>query len=122
MAKILLVDDDPDIRMVARMTLKRKGGHEVEACDGGASALEKLKSWRPDLIVLDVMMPNMTGHQTLKAIRAQPELQGVPVVFLTAKAQRQEIEEGLKLGAAGYLTKPFEPAELVTEIAKFLPK
>src|ERR1700674_333515 len=112
MARILVIDDDPDIRFVARLTLKR-GKHEVTVADGGAAALAHLDSGAPcDLILCDRMMPEMSGVETLEQVRSRPARARTPFVFLTAKAQRAEIEEGLRLGASRYLTKPFEPAEL----------
>ena len=118
MARILVVDDDPDIRFVARLALKR-GRHEVAVADSGRAALAHLDSGAPcDLILCDRMMPEMSGVETLVEVRRRHA--GVPFVFLTAKAQKDEVEEGLRLGASGYLTKPFEPAELLGEVNRIL--
>ncbi len=120
MARILLIDDDADIRFVARMALKR-GKHEVLLAEGGAQALQLLDAGTPvDLVVCDRMMPEMNGLQTLQELRKRPALQSLPFVFLTAKALANEVDEGLRLGARRYLTKPFEPAELVAQVNEVL--
>jgi len=120
MARILVVDDDPDIRFVARLALKR-GKHEVAVAESGRAALEHLDTGAAcDLILCDWMMPEMSGIQTLAQVRTRPQRAGIPFVFLTAKAQKEEIEEGLRLGARRYLTKPFEPAELLGEVDRIL--
>ena len=118
MARILVVDDDPDIRFVARLALKR-GAHEVTVAESGRAALAHLDSGAPcDLVLCDRMMPEMSGVETLAEVRRRRA--DVPFVFLTAKAQKDEIEEGLRLGASRYLTKPFEPAELLGEVNRIL--
>jgi CheY-like chemotaxis protein len=118
MARILVVDDDPDIRFVARLALKR-GAHEVTAAESGAVALAHLDSGAPcDLVLCDWMMPEMSGMQTLAEVRRRRS--DLPFVFLTARAQKEEIDEGLRMGARRYLTKPFEPAELLGEVNRIL--
>jgi CheY-like chemotaxis protein len=118
MARILVIDDDPDIRFVARIALRR-GRHHVTVADSGRAALTHLDSGAPcDLVLCDRMMPEMSGVETLAEVRRRRA--DVPFVFLTAKAQKEEIEEGLRLGACLYLTKPFEPAELLGEIDRIL--
>ena len=120
MGRILLIDDDPDIRFVARLALRR-GKHEVTAVEGGGAALALLDSGlQPDLILCDSMMPEMNGMQTLLAIRARPQFAATPFAFLSARAQPAEVEEGLRLGACRYLTKPFEPHELVGAVNAIL--
>jgi len=120
MARILVVDDDPDIRFVARLALKR-GKHEVAVADSGRAALQHLDSGAAcDLILCDRMMPEMSGIETLAQVRTRPRWVNTPFVFLTAKAQKEEVEEGLRLGACRYLTKPFEPAELLGEVNRIL--
>ena len=109
LTRILYVDDEPDIREVARIALEVVGGFEVEVCESGEAALLKAPGYQPDLILLDVMMPGMDGPETLKALRALDALAAVPVVFFTAKAQRTEIAELLALGAVEVLGKPFDP-------------
>lgn len=118
MARILVVDDDPDIRFVARLALKR-GRHEVTVAESGGAALALLDSGAPcDLVLCDRMMPAMSGMDTLREVRKRRS--DLPFVFLTAKAQKDEIEEGLRMGACRYLTKPFEPAELLAEVNRIL--
>jgi CheY-like chemotaxis protein len=116
MARILVVDDDSDIRLVARLALKR-GNHEVALADSGRAALAHLDSGAAcDLILCDRMMPEMSGIETLMEVRKREARAATPFVFLTAKAQKVEIDEGLRLGATRYLTKPFEPKELLAEV------
>jgi CheY-like chemotaxis protein len=120
MARILLVDDDPDIRFVAGLTLRR-GKHDVVLAGGGREALDFFSSGgRCDLIICDRMMPEMNGLQVLEELRTRNLISGRRFVFLTAKAQAQEVAEGLGLGASGYLTKPFEPKELLSQVNSLL--
>ena len=121
MAHILLIDDDPDIRFVARLALRR-GKHEVTAVEGGVSALSLLDAGlqQPDLVLCDSMMPEMNGVQTLLALRARPRFAATPFAFLSARAQPAEVAEGLSLGACRYLTKPFEPQELLGAVNAIL--
>src|SRR5205085_11586888 len=98
-----------------------RGKHEVLVAEGGAQALQMIDAGeRLDLIVCDRMMPEMSGIQTLEELRKRPAGASVPFVFLTARALAGEVEEGLRLGARRYLTKPFEPADLVAEVNKVL--
>ena len=124
MARILLVDDDPDIRFVARMAL-RKGKHEVVEAQNGREALEWLgRGEQCDLVICDRMMPVMNGIEVLTALSGEHLRQHLVTsgrfVFLTAKAQTSEVDEGLRLGAAAYFTKPFEPRELLASVDKLL--
>jgi CheY-like chemotaxis protein len=107
--RILYIDDEPDIREVARIALEVVGGFEVEVCDCGEAALRRAPEYLPDLILLDVMMPGMDGPTTLQALRRMAVLDAVPIVFFTAKAQRSEIAELLSQGAVDVLGKPFDP-------------
>jgi DNA-binding response OmpR family regulator len=125
MGRILLIDDDPDIRFVARLALRR-GKHDVTAVESGTAALALLdEGLRPDLVLCDSMMPEMNGMQTLLALRTRAPFAQTPFAFLSAKAQPAEIAEGLRLGACRYLTKPFEPHELLSAVnailARFAP-
>ena len=116
MARILVVDDDADIRFVARLALKR-GKHEVVLAEGGRAAPAHLDTGAAcDLILCDRMMPEMSGIETLVEVRKRADRAGTPFIFLTAKAQKEEVEEGLRLGATRYLTKPFEPRDLLAEV------
>jgi CheY-like chemotaxis protein len=114
--RILYVDDEEILHKVTRLTLERMGGYTVEVAASGAQALESAPIFRPDLILLDVMMPGMDGPATLAKLRGMAEFDGVPVVFITAKAQPHEIERFRALGAADVLTKPFDPKQLCADI------
>jgi DNA-binding response OmpR family regulator len=118
--KILVAEDEQDIQKVIRITLKFKGGFDVKFANNGLEVLDLVKETRPDLIILDVMMPRMDGYETCRTLKAQSETADIPVVFLTAKAQEKEIEEGLKLGALDYIKKPFEPDEFVSKVKSIL--
>ena len=116
MPRILVVDDEPNIVRLVQINLER-AGYQVETANNGAAALEKIRENRPDLLVSDVMMPEMDGFELLANIRRDPSLMDLPVIMLTAKAQDRDVMEGYKTGADMYLTKPFNPAEL-TAFAK----
>lgn len=109
---ILLVEDDPDIREVATLSLETLGGFRVIPCTDGDAALRELSRCEPDLILLDWMMPGLDGGETLAAMRAQGVLGDRPVVFMTAKARRDEVERMTALGAWTVITKPFDPLAL----------
>jgi CheY-like chemotaxis protein len=109
LSRILFVEDELDIQMVARLALKDIGGFEVEVCSSGIEALEKAPEFRPELILLDVMMPAPDGPATLAALARQPETASMPVVFVTAKVQSHEVEGYLALGAIDVIVKPFDP-------------
>src|SRR5208282_4571999 len=91
LTRILVIDDEPDIQVVARMALEEIGGFTVEICSSGDEAIKKTTAFAPDLILLDVMMPGMDGPSTLKTLRTVPETAGIPIIFLTAKVQPHEI-------------------------------
>ena len=118
--KVLLVEDDEDIQKVARISLQFRGGWEVSLAANGEEGLAKAASERPDLILLDCMMPKMDGYETCRRLKQDPSLCHIPVIFLTAKAQEVEVKKGLSLGAIGYLIKPFNPLSLVSEIQQIL--
>src|ERR1700689_2883899 len=109
LSRILYIDDEPDIREVARIALEVVGGFVVELCESGEAALVSGEGFAPDLILLDVMMPGMDGPQTMQSFRAIAALAPVPVVFFTAKAQALNINKLLALGAVDVLGKPFDP-------------
>jgi CheY-like chemotaxis protein len=114
--RVMCVEDDPDIRLILEFSLGTVGGYEVCMCAGGPSALLLAPQFKPDLVLLDVMMPDLTGPQTLAALRGQSGMKGVPVVFLTAKAMPDEVEELLQYGASGVIVKPFDPLKLPQDI------
>jgi CheY-like chemotaxis protein len=112
MIKLLHVEDDADIREIAEMALSITGEFEVVQCDCGEAALAKVADYTPDVLLLDMMMPGMTGRQTLEKMRLMPGMADVPAIFMTARAQHAEIEELLKTGAADVISKPFDPMTL----------
>ena len=114
--RILFVEDDPDIQTVAKMALETLGGFTVLACSSGVEALDELHTFAPDLVLLDVMMPGMDGPSTLIALRRLPAGRDLPVVFMTAKAQSQEVARYRALGAAEVIAKPFDPLDLSNRV------
>ncbi len=114
--KILIIDDDADIRSIARLSLSRVGGMEVIEAGSGAEGVRKAEDERPDVILLDMMMPTMDGLETLAALRSQAATAATPVIFLTAKALGNQLERLTSLGAAGVLTKPFDPRTLSADV------
>jgi CheY-like chemotaxis protein len=110
--RVLLVDDEADIRRIAALSLSRVGGMEVEQAEGGSEGIRKAREGRPDVILLDMMMPGLDGLATFRALRGDPETSEIPVVFLTAKAMSSEVERLKGLGARGVLIKPFDPMDL----------
>ena len=119
MARILAVDDEVNIVRLIKVNLERHG-YTVETANNGAEALAKIKDNRPDLLVSDVMMPEMDGFELLANVRRDPTLMDLPVIMLTAKAQDRDVMEGYKTGADMYLTKPFNPMELITFVKRIL--
>lgn len=116
--RILMVEDDLDIQSVARMSLEAVGGYIVETCTSGREALDRIASFGPDLILLDVMMPEMDGPAVLRALQADASTSALPVVFMTAKAQAHEVLAYREMGAIEVISKPFDPMELSLEIAR----
>ncbi|MFN8138999.1 MAG: response regulator [Fimbriimonadales bacterium] len=117
--KVLVCDDERSIVRLIQVNLERQGWQVVTAYDG-KEGLEKIKAEKPDVVVLDVMMPYMDGFEVLKTLRRDPEMQTLPVVMLTAKAQDKDVFEGYHYGADVYLTKPFNPMELVTFVKRII--
>jgi CheY-like chemotaxis protein len=116
---IVLAEDDPDIQLVARLSLKR-AGCQVRVVGNGLEAIEAVKADPPDIILLDWMMPELDGLETCRRLKADPQTAAIPVVFLTAKSQESEIQRGLSLGAAGYVTKPFDALKLGEQVKAIL--
>ncbi|MCX6538728.1 MAG: response regulator [Acidobacteria bacterium] len=114
--KVLIIDDDADIRSIARLTLSRLGGMEVVEAASGAEGVRKAQNEKPDVILLDMMMPAMDGSETLAALRSQPATAMTPVILLTAMAIGAEVERMTALGAAGVLIKPFDPRTLSEDV------
>ncbi|MBM7509838.1 MULTISPECIES: response regulator [Nocardioides] len=119
MARILVADDDVDIRELVEFKLSTLG-HEITAVADGAAAVEACQASRPDLAVLDVMMPGVSGLEAIRAIRADPGLADLPVILLTARAQESDVESGFDSGADDYITKPFSPRELAARVEALL--
>ena len=119
---VLLVDDDQNIRFVAQMSLEGLTNWEVIAAESGEDALKKVDEKTPDVILLDMMMPGMDGPTTFAKLKEKPSLSKVPVIFMTAKVQTHEIESYRHLGAAGVITKPFDPMGLADEIRQIVSK
>ncbi|PSH63637.1 response regulator [Phyllobacterium sophorae] len=119
--RVIYVDDESDIREVASMALELDAALEVRTCAGGQEALEVARSWKPNLILLDVMMPGMDGPMTLEELRRDAITQKIPVVFITARTQARDVERFLQLGAAGVIAKPFDPMALAKDVRKYLP-
>jgi CheY-like chemotaxis protein len=121
MAKILIAEDERDIRDLVAFTL-RFAGYEVFAAANGEEAVEMAPNVNPDLILMDVRMPRMTGYEACKIMKLNPELKDIPIVFLSAKGQEAEIQQGLDAGAEEYLLKPFAPDQLTSHVKTILAK
>ena len=121
MAKILIAEDERDIRDLVAFTL-RFAGHDVVAVGNGEEAVETARVEMPDIILMDVRMPRMTGYEACEKMKADPQLKKIPVVFLSAKGQDSEIRTGMEVGAEEYLLKPFAPAELTRRVEELLRK
>lgn len=121
MTKILIAEDEPDIRELVAFTL-RFGGYEVVTASNGEEAVQLARRENPDLILLDVRMPRMTGYDACREIKADPNLKTTPVVFLSAKGQENEIQAGIESGAEEYLLKPFAPDQLTQRVKAILAK
>jgi len=119
-SKVLLVEDDPDIQKVARMSLKMRGVGDVVVASNGEECLAIVGEVRPDVILLDVMMPKLDGYETCRRLKENPATSAIPVIFLTAKAQHFEVKKGLEAGGLGYLIKPFDPMTLHEQILALL--
>ncbi len=113
---ILCVEDDPDIREIIQMSLELAGDFVVESYGSGEEALRRAAVLLPDLILLDVMMPGYDGPELLAALRRNPATATIPVIFMTAKVQRSDVQHLKALGAAGVIAKPFDPMTLAQEI------
>lgn len=117
--KLLLIDDDPNLILLVKDYLEFRG-YEVITAENGREALEVLESNTPDMIICDVMMPEMDGYSLVSTIRSDPKTSWIPVLFLSAKGQSQDRVKGLNIGADVYMVKPFEPEELVAQVESSL--
>lgn len=114
--KVLYIEDEPNIQAVARMALEDIGGFDVRIAGSGTEGLQTASTFLPDLILLDAMMPGLDGFGTFRALRRDPALARIPVVFMTAKVQAHEVSAYLDLGALAVIPKPFDPLTLPDEI------
>lgn len=114
--KIIYAEDEPDLQTVVEMTVQAMSDFEMKICDNGKILLDCVEEYSPDLIMLDVMMPELDGPSTFNKLKEMEKLKNVPVIFMTAKAQVHEVEHFKSLGAIGVITKPFDPMTLCEEI------
>jgi DNA-binding response OmpR family regulator len=119
MTRVLVVDDDAPIRLLCRVNLEAEGMHVLEAQDG-PEGLEKARTARPDIVLLDVMLPQLDGWRVAEALISDPQTGGIPIVFLTARAEVRDRAKGLEIGGVDYITKPFNPLELASVIRELL--
>lgn len=117
--RILLVDDEPDLLSMVKLRLEANGYEVITASDGN-TAYEKAKSETPDLIILDLMLPGIDGYQVCRLLKFDERYRSIPIIMLTALSQKEDKEWGQKVGADYYLTKPFEPNELLDKIKELL--
>ena len=114
--KILYVEDDEFIAEVTIMTLEDLGGFDVKHCASGKDALATLPDYKPQLVLMDVMMPGMDGPETMETMRKMPDGEAIPIIFMTAKAQTHEQKTYMDMGALGVIVKPFDPVKLCKTI------
>jgi two-component system, OmpR family, response regulator len=122
--RICYVEDDEDIQRIVRMSLERVGKMTVEVVGDPTLAIDAMNAFKPDLVMLDWMMPKLDGVALFRQMQARPDTQALPVVFITAKASQRDLDELMKIGAAGTISKPFSPKDLpeqLREIWKKLP-
>jgi CheY-like chemotaxis protein len=118
--KVLVAEDDPDIQVILKMVLTRLGKCDVTVTYQGDEVFPLAKTHSPGLILLDVMLPEMSGFEICQVLKADPQTKSIPVIFLTARSMPSEIQQALALGALGYLAKPFDPMTLVAQINDIL--
>ncbi len=114
--RICYVEDDEDIQRIVRMSLERVGKMTVEVVGDPTKAIEAMTEFHPDLVMLDWMMPAMDGPALFRQMKLRPETKALPVVFITAKAAHRDLEELMKMGAAGTISKPFNPKDLPDQL------
>jgi DNA-binding response OmpR family regulator len=117
--RVLVVDDDAPIRLLCRVNLEAEGMEVIEAADG-TDGLEKARTARPDVVLLDVMLPKLDGWRVAEALLEDPQTGQIPIVFLTARAELRDQARGLEIGGIDYITKPFNPVELADLIRELL--
>lgn len=119
MKKILIADDRSEVVELVKVTLEGEGYRTIDASDG-REALEKIRKEKPDLILLDIVMPKMDGFEVLSKVKKDPKTKEIPIVMLTAQGQKVDQEKGRRLGARDYITKPFSPSHLLNKIEEIL--
>lgn len=119
--RVVIADDDPDIRRLVEMTVTN-AGCDVTVASDGEEALERVRDSRPDLVILDVLMPRMDGWEVARALKSDPATREVPVMFLTSRGQEHDVLEGFDSGAVDYMVKPFSPRELQVRVRAVLAK
>jgi len=119
MIKVLLIEDNLEIRENISEILELEG-YEVEVAQNGVVGIRMAKETLPDIVLCDIMMPEADGWEVIKQLKDDKKTSGIPFVFITASVEKKEVEEGSKLGAVGYILKPFEPAELLTTLKNVL--
>ncbi len=120
MAKIFVIDDDPELLMMVGLILRR-AGHETFLASDSTEGIERLISEKPDLLILDLMMPHMSGFDVCRKIRATEEVQGLPIMILTARIQESDREAAFESGATDYMTKPITSRQLISRISTLIP-
>lgn len=118
--RVLIVEDEPSILLSLEFLLRREGYETTTAADG-EEGLALVRQVRPDAVLLDIMLPRRNGYEVCQAIKADPELRAIPVIMVSAKGQEVEVQRGLELGAAAYVTKPFGNAEILEAVRAVLP-
>jgi DNA-binding response OmpR family regulator len=118
-ARVLLVEDDPVILRLLEVNFELEG-YEVLSAHDGAEGIEMAKAQRPDLVISDIMMPNVSGIELVEALKGDGDTSGIPIILLSAKAQSADVKAGMEAGADDYVTKPFEPLELVERVQALL--
>jgi CheY-like chemotaxis protein len=118
--KLLVIDDEEDIRDVAGVTLEFTRGWTIETADCGAAGVKRATEFRPDVILLDVMMPDMDGPATFRVLQSRQDTQSIPVIFLTAKVQPADLRKFTQLGVRGVIAKPFDPLKLADQVEELL--
>jgi CheY-like chemotaxis protein len=115
---ILIIEDEPEIRLILTMCLSHVGGYVTFEAADGLEGIEMARRVRPDLILLDALMPRMDGYTACRLMKQDPELRDIPVIFLTAKTDQKEVDRALWAGACGCLSKPFDPLALSAQIER----
>ena len=119
LTRVLVVDDDRVIQQLLEVNLELEG-YEVKRAENGEEALKLVREFKPDVMLLDVMMPKLDGREVCRRIKADPKTAHVPVIFLSARAQDMDVNSGLELGASAYITKPFDPVDLLQTVERVL--